>query len=617
MNDHDPILESALEEALGGKTPPDLIAQTLARAGAEAAASAPSVQPLARPRPVWRAWGPGLAAAAVLVVLTGLFAVTGPQLTLSRAPESDMTLAKETEGEANPALEDVTVGPEDNAGGQREIKDRFNQDMPDQMSGTSDFRNRLADEQRKRRVHTARPVFPEVPEGMQFENNGSNPFVDTEDDRLSTFGLEHDTGSYSIVRGYLTGGSVPPKAAVRVEEFVNYFDYDYIKPTLDPFNITMDAAPSRYGADLANCYLLRVGVQAREIPAANRKPAVLTFVIDVSGSMNGDHRLGLVKRALEMLVNELVEGDRVGIAIFGSRGSVYMEHRDAYARDDIIAAIRKLQTEGSTNAEEGLKVGYEMAGAAYREGCTNRVILCSDGVANVGQTQVEGILDTVVENRRKGITLSTVGFGMDNYNDTLMEQLGDRGDGHYAYVDSIDEAKRIFVDNLTGALEVVGRDVKIQIEFNPLVVKSYRLLGYVNRDIKDSDFRNDSVDGGEIGANHAATALYEIQLIEGATGAIGYATFRYKTDERDAEFTEISQEVYTRDIASSWEAADKGLRLAGNVAEFAEILGEGFYAKYATLDPVIEDLESLQREYRNDQVNELLELVKKAKELRK
>jgi Ca-activated chloride channel homolog len=610
MNDHDPIIESALEEALGGKTPPDLIAQTLARAGAEAAASAPSVQPLAGPRPVWRAWGPGLAAAAAVIIAFGIGLAAIPLITSNTrdaSPESVMTAKAGDRSSAGDLYQaeprsgdggDVAGDYEPGAGrGFQAIKPA---ELP--IGGVT---LKLPGE----------PPLIEVPDGMHFDGSGSNPFVDTEDDRLSTFGLEHDTGSYSIVRGYLTGGNYPPKAAVRVEEFVNYFDYDYIKPTLDPFNITMDAAPARYGADLANCYLLRVGVQAREVPAANRKPAVLTFVIDVSGSMEGDERLGLVKRALEMLVSELVEGDRVGIAIFGSRGSVYMEHRDAGSKDAIIAAIQKLQTEGSTNAEEGLKVGYEMASKAYREGCTNRVILCSDGVANVGRTQVEGILNTIVENRRKGITLSTVGFGMSNYNDTLMEQLGDKGNGHYAYVDSIDEAKRIFVDNLTGALEVVGRDVKIQIEFNPDVVKSYRLIGYVNRDIKDEDFRNDSVDGGEIGANHAATALYEIKLIEGATGAIGYATIRYKTDERDAEFTEISQEVYTRDIASNWEAANDGLRLAGNVAEFAEILGEGFYAKNGSLEAVLADLESLRS--RDEQVIELIELVKKAMELKK
>jgi len=455
----------------------------------------------------------------------------------------------------------------------------------------------------------------EQPAGMKFDGSGANPFVDTEDDRLSTFALEHDTGSYSIVRGYLNEGNLPPDEAVRVEEFVNYFDYDYFKPTLDPFNITMDAAPSRYGKDLKNCYLMRVGVQARVIPEMNRKPAVLTFVIDVSGSMDGPERLGLVKRALGLLVDQLKEGDKVGIAVFGGRGYEYMDYKDAFHKDEILQRINALETEGSTNAEEGLKVGYEMAARAFREGYTNRVILCSDGVANVGQTQAEAILKAVAENRRKGITLSTVGFGMGNYDDTFMEQLGDKGDGHYAYVDSIDEAKRTFVENLTGALQVVGRDVKIQIEFNPKVVKSYRLLGYVNRDVKDEDFRNDSVDGGEIGAGHAATALYEIKLHGQATGPVCYTTIRYKQDEND-EPQEISRELFAKEIAGTWEAADKDLRLAGDVAEFAEILGNSFYAKKGKLQVVLDDLESMRYDFRNDKVTELIELVKKAKELK-
>ncbi|MCZ7607409.1 MAG: von Willebrand factor type A domain-containing protein [Planctomycetota bacterium] len=606
MKDHDPILEAALEEALGGKTPPDLIAQTLAKAGVEAALPK---QPVAGPRPAWRAWGPGLAAAAAVVLVIGIGALASFQFSKPDmvATETNAKHAGNSAGAAG--LADVTVGPEDSAGGRH--------DRP-----TGGVNVRTVSEPPP--PPPAPPVPPsegetpppiETPDGMNFQANGSNPFVDTEDDRLSTFGLEHDTGSYTIVRGYLNDGRLPPAEAVRVEEFVNYFDYGYIKPAIDPFSITMDAAPSRYGADLANCYLLRVGVQAREIPAADRKPAVLTFVIDVSGSMSGEERLGLVQRGLKLLVEQLREGDKVGIAVFGSRGYQYMDYKDAWQKDEILASIDRLSTEGSTNAEEGLKVGYQMATAAYKEGWTNRVILCSDGVANVGATQAEKILNTIVEHRRKGITLSTLGFGMGNYNDTLMEQLGDKGDGHYAYVDSIEEARRIFVDNLTGALEVVGRDVKIQIEFNPDVVKSYRLLGYVNRDIKDEDFRNDKVDGGEISAGHAATALYEIKLYEGATGPIGYATIRYKEDER-YEALEISQEVFTTQVASNWESADKGLRLAGNVAEFAEILGKGFYAKNGSLDAVLQDLRNLQQEFRNDKVDELIELVSKAKEMK-
>ena len=601
MNDKDPILEAALEEVLGGKSPPDLIAQTLAKAGAQT--TPPPKQPVVRPRPAWRAWGGGLAAAAVVVLTAGLYTFTAGTLgrDTDKSPETQATLGDEgaTTIEDTPTILYDPPIPGDGPEGTVWTADGF------QLRTTTrtQFRLHYGEEN------------PPQPSGMKFDGSGSNPFVDTEDDALSTFALEHDTGSYAVMRGYLNDGNLPPDEAIRVEEFVNYFDYDYVKPALDPFSISMDAAPSRYGQDLNNCYLLRVGVQAREIPAANRKPAVLTFVIDVSGSMNGEQRLGLVKRALEMLVEQLNEGDQVGIAVFGSRGYEYMGYRDAYKKDEILSSIRALKTEGATNAEEGLKVAYEMANGAFREGYTNRVILCSDGVANVGRTQAEAIIKTIVDNRRKGITLSTVGFGMGNYDDSFMEQLGDKGDGHYAYVDSIEEAKRTFVDNLTGALEVVGRDVKIQVAFDPKVVKSYRLLGYVNRDVKDEDFRNDAVDGGEIGAGHAATALYEVKLYQDMTGPIAKATIRYKQDEND-EPKEISREFFTSEVNGTWEAADKDLRLAGSVAEFAEILGASFYAKQGSLKAVLEDLESMQYDFRKEKVTELIKLVKKANELK-
>ncbi len=594
MKDHDPILESALEEALGGKSPPDLIAATLAKAAAlPPAAQAPLP---AMPRPHWRAWGAGLAAAAALVITTGAVLIGYAPTLSSPTVDQEMTAQQR----------DVATG-EANSGRQ----------APQDGWATT-------------RIPTSDPANPPVPPpvppsegedrgpvaGNQHKGHGSNPFVDTEDDAQSTFGLEHDSGSYTMTRAYLGRGTLPPDEAVRVEEFVNYFNYRYTRPVHAPFEITMDGAPSRYGADIKNCYLMRVGVQARQIDAKDRKPAVLTFVIDISGSMGQDNRLGLVKQALKLLVEQLQEGDRVGIAVYGSRGAVHMEHVDASRRSEITDAIDKLSTQGATNAEEGLRIGYQMATAAYRTGHTNRVILCSDGVANVGATGPDGILKTIVENRRKGITLSAVGFGMGNYNDHLMEQLGDKGDGHYAYVDTIDEARRIFVDNLTGALEVVGRDVKIQVDFNPQVVKSYRLIGYVNRDIRDEDFRNDAVDGGEIGAGHAATALYEIKLHDNAAGPVAYAKLRYRTDE-EGEFTEIQREMFTRDLALQWEEAAIGLRLAGNVAEFAEILGNGFYAKGAELAPVIEELVAVSGEYRDEKVDELLKLVQKANELQK
>lgn len=604
-NENDPILEAALQEVLGGKQPPDLIADTLAKAGVDG--HAPLKQPPAGPRPFWRAWGPGLAAAAAVVVVAGIVALaTIPKLSSPGTTEREVASAdpdRDYEDEASADGGDAFEG----------------------YTGTNDLdTTHLPSSGRDPDSPGDAPVQLVTPSGqsdkdeptnMKFDGSGSNPFVDTEDDALSTFALEHDTGSYAVVRNYLNDGNLPPAEAVRVEEFVNYFDYNYPKPAIDPFHITMDAAPSRYGQNLKNSYIMRVGVQARWIPAHDRKPAALTFVIDTSGSMEGRGRLGLVKRALELLVNELREGDSVAIVRFGSKAEQVLAHTDASRRDVILSAIRGLEASGSTNAEQGLRMAYDLAGSNYREGHTNRVVLCSDGVANTGIRDVDGLLEEIVDRRRRGVQLSALGFGMGNYNDALMEQLGNRGGGRYAYVDSIDEARRIFVHNLTGALEVVGRDVKIQIEFNPEVVKSYRLIGYVNRDVRDEDFRNDAVGGGEIGAGHAATALYELKLFEGRTGPIGNAVIRYKEDERD-EFKEIEQQVFTRDIAPSWEQAPTGLRLAANVAEFAEILGESFYAKYAELDPVIEDLEAIQYEYRNDEFTELLELVKKANELK-
>lgn len=602
MKDNDPILEAALDELLGGKTPPDLVAQTLAKASAMGHA-APKPQPVASPRPLWRAWGGGLAAAALLAICAGLFyaAVVRPQLSSHSAPE---TVSQAATREADAANGDGGAGPSDS------------------FHRTGEYRNGEAP-----RIQTVTPRIPNPPPpppvpsqdpsvnppapDNRFKAHGSNPFVDTEDDKFSTFALEHDTGSYTVARGFLKAGQLPPEEAIRAEEFINYFNYGYPAPTTAPFAVYMDAAPSRYGADLKNCVLMRVGVQARVIDARQRKPANLTIVVDTSGSMEGEHRLGLVKRALELLVSELQEGDKVAIVAFGTEARVVLEHRDAGSKAQILQAIAGLEAQGSTNAGAGLKVGYELARAAWREGRTNRVVLCSDGVANTGVSDVAGLVKLIVENRRKGITLSSLGFGLGPMNDHLLETLGDKGDGHYAYIDGIEEAKRMFVDNLTGALEVVGRDVKMQVEFNPRVVKSYRLIGYVNRDVRDSDFRNDGVDGGEIGAGQSATALYELKLYDDASGPIATATVRYHLDEEDPA-SEITSELFTKDVAPNWESANNELRLAGNVAEFAEILGKSFYAKGSTLDAVLEDLQSL-RLRPDDKITEFIDLVKSAR----
>jgi len=278
------------------------------------------------------------------------------------------------------------------------------------------------------------PPNGEDVDAMFFKHYGVNPFIPAEDDNLSTFAIDVDTGSYTVCRAYLEDGHLPRPDAVRVEEFVNFFSHDYDPPRRGDFAIHLEAAPSEFGEDLV---LLRVGLQGRVVAERDRKRSNLVFVIDTSGSMNRENRLELVKRALMALVNRMDRRDRVGIVEYGSRGRVVLRPTSFADADDIIDAIEDLRPNGSTNAEEGLRLGYEMADRAYDPDANNRVILCSDGVANVGRTGPEGILKTIKEEARRGIYLTAVGFGMGNYNDVLMEQLADHGDGHYYYVDEM------------------------------------------------------------------------------------------------------------------------------------------------------------------------------------
>ncbi|MGB2807882.1 MAG: von Willebrand factor type A domain-containing protein, partial [Sedimentisphaerales bacterium] len=461
------------------------------------------------------------------------------------------------------------------------------------------------------------PPNGEDVDGMFFKNYGVNPFVDTEDDHLSTFATDVDTGSYTVVRGYLHDGHLPPEKVVRVEEFVNYFNYGYAAPQEENFAVYAEAAPWRFGTGRKNSYLLRLGLKGKQVSEESRKPAILTFVIDVSGSMKRENRLGLVKRSLRMLIERLRKEDRIGIAVYGSRGRKEMDHRGLYEKAEILAVIESLEAGGSTFAEEGIRIGYEMAENAYRRGHINRVILCSDGVANVGRTGADDILEIIKKKAEKGITLSAIGFGMGNYNDVLLERLGDKGNGHYVYIDTIAEARRVFEDNLTGTLQVIGRDVKIQVDFNPEVVRSYRLIGYENRDVPDEKFRDDKYDGGEIGAGHSVTALYELKLWPGKEGTVATTYVRYKHADTSA-VTEFKSHISVEDFDKNFDGSGSEFKLAATVAEFAEILRKSYWAKGATLDRVLERAQHLSREFEDDaDVIELVDLISKAERLMK
>ena len=283
-------------------------------------------------------------------------------------------------------------------------------------------------------------------DAMFFKHDGVNPFVDTEDDHFSTFAVDVDDASFIMSRSYLERGELPPEEAVRTEEFINHFDYQYDPPVHDAFRVVMESAPAPFGP--SDSWLLRIGIKGREILPENRQAANLVFVIDVSGSMAREDRLGLVKKSLNLLLDQLTPADRVGIVAYGFEARVVLEPVSAVEQSAIRQAIDALHTSGSTNAEDGIRLGYEMAERVYDPAKINRVVLCSDGVANVGATGPDAILKQVRRYVDRGITLTSVGFGMGNYNDVLMERLGNKGNGFYAYVDDLDEARRIFGEKL-------------------------------------------------------------------------------------------------------------------------------------------------------------------------
>ncbi len=447
-----------------------------------------------------------------------------------------------------------------------------------------------------------------------FKSYGVNPFVDTSEDNLSTFAIDVDRASYTIARKYLGRGYLPPKQAVRTEEFVNYFKYFYKPPKDEAFAIYLEGAPSWFGSP--GHQLLKIGIKGREVRKSERKKAILTFVIDVSGSMSEGGRLEHAKEALYALLDQMRDGDRVGIITYNTTARIVTEPLPAKEKDALVSAIRDLYPGGTTNAQAGLRKGYEMAMKHYDAKLINRIVFCSDGVTNVGATNAEDILEDVKSHDACGIYLTTVGFGVDNYNDTLLEQLADKGDGNYAYVDSFEEARKVFVDELTGTLQVIAKDVKVQVEFDRETVRRYRLLGYENRAVADSRFRDDREDGGEIGAGHAVTALYEVELRGRVEGRLGTVFVRYK-DPDSFKVREVRTDIRASHFTPSFHEATENFRLAATVAEFAEILRESYWAEGSHLGRVYRLARILAPEFDNRKdVVEFVGLVTTAAEIR-
>ena len=443
---------------------------------------------------------------------------------------------------------------------------------------------------------------------MFFEDYGVNPFIDTEDDFLSTFATDVDTGSYTLARSYLNQGLIPPEDAIRVEEFVNYFPQGYDSPSArETFSIQIDGAPTPF-TESERYQVIRVGVQGYTIPESDRKDAALTFVIDVSGSMSNGNRLVIVQDALALLVDQLRSTDTVAIVAYTDTAWVVLEPTSAKHAERINSAIYSLYPMASTNAEAGLVQGYRLAASSFLENGINRVILCSDGVANVGNTGPGSIWESIEDYASEGITLTSIGVGLGNYNDELMEQLADHGEGFYAYVDTHEEAERLFVHDLVSTLQVIALDAKIQVEFNPEVVSRYRLIGFENRAVADEDFRNNKVDAAEIGAGHSVTALYEIKLFSGASGEIATVHLRWQNPDTD-RVQEISETFTTRDMEDSFHLADYYFQMDVLVAEFAEILRDSYWAEGSSFEDVFEYAQSLSDRLELADFYEFIQLV--------
>ncbi|MFL6263280.1 MAG: von Willebrand factor type A domain-containing protein [Thermoanaerobaculia bacterium] len=446
-----------------------------------------------------------------------------------------------------------------------------------------------------------------------FKSAAVNPFEETAKDRLSTFGLDVDTASYTVARQYLTSGQLPVPASVRVEEYVNFFDYGDAPPTHGDFAIKAEGGPTPFTQG-PQYRLLRFNLRSREVRMDNRRPVVLTFLIDVSGSMDVPNRLGLVKQSLSLLLDQLRPSDRIGLVVFGSNARVLLEPTND--REAVRRAIAKLVPEGATNLEEGLTVAYQVAGRNLRPNAANRVILCSDGGANVGHAGPQAILGQIGREARRGIELTTLGFGMGDYNDNLMEQLADKGDGRNAYIDTLDEAKRVLVEEASGTLNTIAKDAKTQVELNPAVVARYRLLGYENRAIADERFRDNRVIAGQIGSGHSVTALYEVELRPDAPkdGVVATLRLRYRSPEI-GNITETEKRLQLSELAPSWEKASPGFRLAALVAQFAEILKGSPWARGNLADvarQVQTAAKTLPKSAANPRFSELRELVEKA-----
>ncbi len=459
-----------------------------------------------------------------------------------------------------------------------------------------------------------------------------NPFLLATHNPLSTFSIDVDTASYANIRRFLTQGSLPPPGAVRIEEMVNYFDYDYPLPTGEaPFSVNVEVADCPW---MPGHRLARIGLKGYEVDVEERPAANLVFLLDVSGSMNSPDKLPLLKQAMRMLTTELAMDDRVAIAVYAGASGLVLPSTWCEDQQTILGALNRLQAGGSTNGGAGIQLAYDIASDNYIEGGVNRVILATDGDFNVGITNQGDLISLIEEKAKSGVFLSVLGFGTGNLKDSTMEKLADKGNGNYSYIDTLSEARKVLVEQMGGTLVTIAKDVKIQIEFNPATVGAYRLIGYENRMLRKEDFNDDTKDAGEIGAGHTVTAFYEIvpageELDSPTVDPLKYQTppetatkyesgelmtvkLRYKEPDGD---TSRLLEVPVTDAGLSLADASDDFAFGAAVASFGMLLRGSEHCGEFTYGAVLEMADTALGEDPHGYRREFVDLVQRAVEL--
>ncbi|MDT3296222.1 VWA domain-containing protein [Shewanella sp. SP2S2-6] len=430
----------------------------------------------------------------------------------------------------------------------------------------------------------------------KFEQQVQNGIMVAGEIPVSTFSIDVDTGSYATLRRMLREGRLPEKGTVRVEEMLNYFAYDYPLPAKNaaPFSVTTELAPSPYNDDMM---LLRIGLKGYDLPKSQLGASNLVFLLDVSGSMASVDKLPLLQTALKLLTAQLSAHDKVSIVVYAGAAGVVLDGASGNDTQTLIYALEQLSAGGSTNGGQGITQAYQLAKKHFIPNGINRVILATDGDFNVGVTDFDDLIALIEKEKDHGIGLTTLGFGLGNYNDQLMEQLADKGNGNYAYIDTLNEARKVLVDELSSTLFTIAKDVKVQVEFNPALVSEYRLIGYENRALAREDFNNDKVDAGEIGAGHTVTALYELRYVEAGnrmndklrygvdaqTGQekysreeIAFLKLRYKLPEQ-TQSQLLSYPIRLDQSVKQLEQASDDFRFAAAVAGLGQLLNGSHY----------------------------------------